>query len=387
MFIYLLYIIIGFLVLTSTIVMTLWFKTNRILNSYLVFISSVLCFYLISHGLTKWYLAQGEELALGQVTFNQTVFLLAPAVYLFFKHLLIDSKFPIKQDLIYFISPIAFWEYLGSEPFLANTKEHIVFFMLFMAYMLFFVWKSYGYLKPRIWKVKANEMTIDPIVKNLAEYIFILLLLFFVHLFIYNFASFYRLSQTGIMWIEASLLGIFLLGYFKIIFSPILFYGSFRLNKMRYVSNSSQNLVIHHIWETNNNPTYSTPKDSQIASLIQDKINLYIEKIEHLALQKHVFRNAEYSISDFSKDLNLPKYYVEFLFKYYSAVSFNEYKKIIRVYDAAQLLQENYLSTNTLESLSKFVGFASYNPFLTNFKEIIGNTPIEYHKKNAHLTQ
>ena len=186
MFIYLLYIIIGFLVLTSTIVMTLWFKTNRILNSYLVFISSVLCFYLISHGLTKWYLAQGEELALGQVTFNQTVFLLAPAVYLFFKHLLIDSKFPIKQDFIYFISPIAFWEYLGSEPFLANTKEHIVFFMLFMAYMLFFVWKSYGYLKPRIWKVKANEITVDPIVKNLAEYIFILLLLFFVHLFIYQ---------------------------------------------------------------------------------------------------------------------------------------------------------------------------------------------------------
>ena len=33
---------------------------------------------------------------------------------------------------------------------------------------------------------------------------------------------------------------------------------------------------------------------------------------------------------------------------------------------------------DTLDSLSKFVGFSSYNPFFTSFKDVVGKAPQEY---------
>ena len=69
------YIIIGFLVLTSTIVMTTWFKTNRILNFYLIFISIVLCPYLIVHGLNNCKLIKEYE-NLWNLNYYQVVLIL-----------------------------------------------------------------------------------------------------------------------------------------------------------------------------------------------------------------------------------------------------------------------------------------------------------------------
>ena len=60
--------------------------------------------------------------------------------------------------------------------------------------------------------------------------------------------------------------------------------------------------------------------------------------------------------------------------------AFSEYKKTIRIQDAIKLIDEDYLKENTLESLSKKIGFTSYNPFFTSFKEITGTSPIEYYK-------
>lgn len=86
-----------------------------------------------------------------------------------------------------------------------------------------------------------------------------------------------------------------------------------------------------------------------------------------------------------SLESGLPKYYLEFIFKYYCKVTFSDYKKIVRIYDAVKLINEGYLASNTLDSLSKKVGFASYNPFLINFKEILGISPFDYYKSRTIL--
>jgi AraC-like DNA-binding protein len=48
---------------------------------------------------------------------------------------------------------------------------------------------------------------------------------------------------------------------------------------------------------------------------------------------------------------------------------------VVRIIDAVNLIETNYLNVNTLDSLARKVGFSSYNTFFTSFKEITGNTP------------
>jgi AraC-like DNA-binding protein len=76
--------------------------------------------------------------------------------------------------------------------------------------------------------------------------------------------------------------------------------------------------------------------------------------------------------------LNIPKSHLSYLFKYHSKISFSDYKKIARIEYALHLIQSDYLKTNTFDSLAKEVGFSSYNPFFTSFKDIIGKPPQEY---------
>ena len=87
------------------------------------------------------------------------------------------------------------------------------------------------------------------------------------------------------------------------------------------------------------------------------------------------------TISDLASKLNIPKSHISYIFKYHSTISFSEYKKVIRIRDAMKHIELNYLKNNTLDSLSKKVGFTSYNPFFTSFKEVSGVSPLEYCKK------
>jgi YesN/AraC family two-component response regulator len=66
------------------------------------------------------------------------------------------------------------------------------------------------------------------------------------------------------------------------------------------------------------------------------------------------------------------------MFKYHSEISFTDFRKKERIKDAIALIDEGYLKTNTLESLSKTVGFNTYNSFFKGFKEITGKAPQNY---------
>ena len=79
--------------------------------------------------------------------------------------------------------------------------------------------------------------------------------------------------------------------------------------------------------------------------------------------------------------LKIPKSHLTFVFKYLSRVSFTEFKKIVRIHDALQLIEKGYLQSNTIESLASKVGFSSYSPFYTTFKEVTGISPQIYIKK------
>jgi AraC-like DNA-binding protein len=232
-----------------------------------------------------------------------------------------------------------------------------------------------------VWKNDYHDV-LTPIVKNWADFIFKMMIIVLIHFYGFFISHFFYFSNLLNLVIESSFLVVFLIGYFKVIFSPVLFYGSSKIENMSNTSSVSK-LYIKKIWLSELNKRIRSPRDLQIYNRIENKVFVYIEQIEEIALVNYSFRKLDYSINELSMELGLPKYYLEFIFKYYCKVSFNDYKKIVRIYDAVRLIDDGYLSSNTLDTLSRHVGFASYNPFLINFKEILGLSPFDYYKKRT----
>lgn len=377
MYIYLFFIIIGFLVLISTLVMTFSFRANKILNFYLIFITLILCFYLIVHGLNKFVLI-GLHLEIWNFNYFQIIIFLIPFVYLFFEKLILNLKYPDKKDTPYFIIPAPVGFYMGSVYFQHLFINKVVIFVLSSIFILFFYWKIHRLLKPFLWNKYYEVDTLDPIVKNWANFIFTMMVIVLVHFFIFLITSFFDTGRIFQLIQEAGLLVVFLIGYFKVILSPSLLYGNVKLQQ---ITNVTPVFFVNKVWELDSNPRIINLRDLKVYNRILDKIPTYVQGIERIALVNYSFRKLDYSINDLSLELGLPKYYLEFIFKYYCKVSFNDYKKTVRIFDAVTLINQGYLSSNTLETLSRHVGFASYNPFLINFKEVVGVPPFDYYKK------
>lgn len=377
MYIFLFFMIVGFLVITSTIVMTIWFKTNRILNFYIITTSLVLCFYLITYGFNNCELIGGWKL--WSLNYYQVVLILTPAVYLFFEKLIINSKYPDKKDFVYFIVPLLFCYYLGTRKFQDSLFEMGIIFSSFVIYTVFFCQKTYRLIKPYLWNEYYDIDVLSPIVKNWANFIFRMTVLVKVHFFVFFLSKFFQIGIIYNLILESSLLVVFLIGYFKVAFSPSLFYGTPKLEKITNVFTSDS--FVNKVWTFEPNKRINSYREIKVLGRIQDKIPIYIQQIENIAIVNHCFRKRDYSVTQLSLEMGVPKYYLEFLFKYYCKVSFNDYKKIIRISDAVNLINEGYLASNTLDSLSRHVGFASYNPFLINFKEIVGISPFDYYKR------
>ena len=144
--------------------------------------------------------------------------------------------------------------------------------------------------------------------------------------------------------------------------------------------NRNRNLTLASIWNTTPKIDINNLQHLQLKEKIDLNILTYIEDVEKISIKDKIFRNPDIKISDVANKLNIPKSHISYLFKYHSNISFSEYKKTIRIQDAIKLIDEDYLKENTLESLSKKIGFTSYNPFFTSFKEFTGTSPIEYYK-------
>ena len=110
-------------------------------------------------------------------------------------------------------------------------------------------------------------------------------------------------------------------------------------------------------------------------------------QIEHLALNTPLYFTESFKIQDLSNKLNIPKSHVSFVFKYHAKISFNDFKKIIRVQKGIVLIENGFLKNNTIESLAEETGFSSYSAFFKSFKSIIGVSPKEYYNNNKVLKQ
>lgn len=223
------------------------------------------------------------------------------------------------------------------------------------------------------------------LVKNWTIYLFTQNLLGAVTLLISIYTE--MCSQTNLSGksLAVLLLLYWLFIYFKILTAPEILYGLPILNKktLKFSDSSESNDQINTLendcWilEINNQ---KNDQDSKLQEKIMSNIIGYIQEVDKLITEKHIFRNPKAAPSDIANKLGVPTSHIVYLFKYHSTISFSEYRMRSRIKDSINLIEQGYLKTNTLESLAYKTGFASYNPFFSAFKKVTNLSPQDYLK-------
>lgn len=376
------FILLSIIVLISTIVMTIWFKTNRALNLYIIFTIILICLYLILVGLNNLF-QNTTDYFHSSFNYCQLIIVLTPTINLFFKKLIFDIKYPEKKDFTHFIIPILSFYFLGNNFDVENSITKIIIFVLLVIYTIYYSSKSYGFLNKYVWRLNSNQKNLNFLIKNWISFNYRMTLIVMLHFYIWELNYLWLPYRPEVnLVLDSGLSFVILFGYFKVITTQELLFGSFNF-KYGINKKESSKICLNQVWNLDLKREISNNKDTLLLVKINDKISYYIHNIEQIAIFNYSFREFRYSIYDLSKEVGLPKYYLDFIFKYYCQVTFNEYKKIARIYDAVELINKGYLNSNKLDSLAKHVGFASYNPFLINFKDITGVSPFDYNKNRV----
>lgn len=365
------------------------YKSNPFYNVFLSLLIVIFSFRFLvngSYGLGIQNIIKPEE---GPTSLLYLI--LVPCLYLYYKHLVHQKRLTYNPwDLKHFIF-IIFLYFLNTnttlkEGFLIDHGPFINF-SLIAVFILLYLILSYRLLSTSIWFKKdilINDTHFN-LIKNWSVYLFTLNVLGFITLL----ASFYKeLNSESIISGKAFapfLVVFWLFMFFKILISPEILYGLPILNKKLITSNTNESDApeIERPLNTNwilDTASEKSSQDLRLQEKIKSHISSYINGIEKLSREEHIFRNPKASSHDIANKLGVPTSHIVYLFKYHSTIPFSEYRMNSRIQDSLNLIKEGYLNSNTLESLAYKTGFASYNPFFSAFKKITTHSPQDYIK-------
>ena len=367
--------ILGFITL---FIILFGYKTNKLINIHLVIIFILMSSRFLIIGING--IVSNEYDPPLFRSFNVFFIFLAPCFYLYFKNLITSQKNFIPKDLFHFLFPLLFI-IEGRFSVLKNALNipfsFVYFFILYMIVTNILIFLM---LKKNIWNKKGSLEIVakqNLLIKGWSKYLFVALNLFtlrlLISLLIENKIDGFISGTYGI-WVTA-IIWIFI--FTKILTSPEILYGYSILYKK---SKENKNYITTNIshWKVVCKDTITNVQDLQLSERMNQNIEKYLNDIDKAVEKNNYFRNSKFTLTDFALKLNIPKSHLSYLFKYHSEISFSDYKKIARIEDALHLIQADYLKTNTFDSLAKEVGFSSYNPFFTSFKDIVGKPPQEY---------
>lgn len=380
-----LYLITGFLGFIVFVAMLRQYKTNRIANIYLIFILLFVIIRFFLEGVLN--LTNQDNLNRPLIGNNPFFALIFPSFYLYFKNLFSNSKNLHNKDLYHFIFPLI----LGTLNFSVDSYHfqnlHLrqVFHFSFISLVFYYLFLSYKILKKYVWSRKSN---LDPVSKlsrrinRWVTYVFIIGSLIAIRILFSLFLSLIKDDysiEKNIRWIATILWDIL---FIEVIFSPEILYGYETLNA-KIKEKKIEEQILSDYWILKNIIPITNGLDLKLSESISKYIKEYIVKIEAVAQKRDCFRDPNCKLSDFANLIEVPKSHLSYVFKYHCKITFTEFKKTIRIQDAVQLMESGYLNTNTLDSLAQKVGFASYNPFYTSFKNEKGISPQDFIKNQV----
>lgn len=382
-----LFLLTGLLGIISSSIILINIKINRVVNVYLVIVFYLLSIKFILDSMLKFEIFHDSNIIFHDfMPFLSGIF---PCLYLYSKNTVLNSNQIYKLDLIHLIPPLLFgftnifWPSNIFPNFPIRYIIHIVFFIYVITYMSMIFFK----LKKGVWNRKSTISIVDDQNKLLFKWT---LFLFVIGLFasIRLLASlFYDLSTSksnfgqNFLWVSSIL---FISLYIKILVSPDILFG-YNAYYKKMNDPKLKKFILVDLWILKESIKINNIQDEQLRSKVLLNLEENLIAIEDLVLNKKWFRNIDTKHNMMATELNIPKSHINYIFKYHSKVSFVEFRKIIRVYDSIQLIEEDFLKSNTLESLASKSGFSSYNPFFTAFKEVSAITPQAYNKRVQSL--
>jgi AraC-like DNA-binding protein len=263
-----------------------------------------------------------------------------------------------------------------------SLKWKLTSFVLFSTYAFAYCYLCYSMLLKKVWLKKETvriqnkqnrlikKWTLFLVILSTLSIIRVLISLYF-HIFNKDIIS---ISDEYFIWISGL---IWMLIFIKTLISPEVLYGYDVLNDI-IKKEKTYTLELDNIWDIESKKESYNIQDSKLKLQVDKNIIEYISEIEKKALNPTLFKDFKFTISDLATKLKIPTSHLNYIFKYHCKISFSDYKKTIRIHHSINLIQSGYLEINTFESLAKEVGFASYNPFYSSFKEISGKSPKEF---------
>ena len=351
-----------------------------LINRFLVIIIAITSARFFFYGIS---LANpGSDMNRSLELIEASTTMLMPCFFLYFQNIVYENKFKL-GNWLHFIVPILLGSIVLSSNFINSeyrSPNRPLFIFIAFAFYLAYAVISFVMLYRNVWNRKTDIKSIqkqNDIIKNWSKFLygaFIALLLTRMTLIFSD--TFIRYNYDH-LWVPALIwMGVFI----KIFLTPEILYGYNFLNKP--IETGIEKVILSNVWVTENTllPT-SSEKDRKLEEKIKPLVNDHIYRIEKYSFHTHAFRDPDLGLEDIADALSIPMSHLIYIFKYHCNESFTDYKKIVRIHDATQLLKERYLDKHKLESLSSEVGFLSYNTFHLAFKNITGLTANEYAKR------
>lgn len=358
------------------------FKSNRHANAYLII------FFFISSTRFLFYGMQSVPFLANKLLFINVLFTVTswPCLYLYFSNL-IRNRTEIKtKEGVHFIIPLLIlslllFKFLWTDS-TVNIMTVITMFVNFSMNAIYY-FASYKILSKSIWS-RSSEIKLinkqNKAIRKWTTFLFviftIMLLLFFIR-FIVSEKKYWYFDQNSYLWVGCLL---WIVIYLKILSDPEFLYG-YDVLQSKIKEYKKHSIVLDNLWNIEYSDSPVNVQDAILKEKIESSIENYIIEMEHLALHSNLFFKETFSAEDLANKLGIPKSHLLYVFKYHANVSFSDFKKIIRIQKAIGFMEEDYLKSNTMESLAIDVGFSSYSPFFKSFKTITGFSPQEYCNK------
>ena len=353
-------------------------KTNRNANIYLAIMLFAISTRLIIRG---YFELTDQAEIMRSISKNNFYVILIPFPYLYFRTLVLNQSKIQLSNALHFIFPIILLNENINHPFQLWFQYKIspIISISIASLTIIYSIASFVILRNHTWK-KIGPLEIvseqNKLIKKWTIVIFTAFILMNVRLIsaLYINQTTSYSSDNSLIWINSIIWFVICL---IIITSPEILNGY--LTQLARVSKLSDlQKKETSFWRLKPFAEITNEQDYQLSIKIETQLEGYFHKIDDAVRTKLYFRNAGFSMNDFALKLGMPKSHLSFVFKYHAEINFSDFKKIHRIKHAIQLIEENFLTTNTFDSLAKEVGFTTYNTFYLSFKEVTGLSPQNY---------
>ena len=360
------FILNGALGLICAIMILFSIRSNRNVNIYLAILIFGASFRMILRGYLE---LTGQANIISEFTRMNLFLIGTPLPFLYFKNLILNqSKIPVK-NLFHLILPVILLIENKFHPIESVIPFNQICEILILSMPIYYCVASFQILRKNIWRknppIKIETLEAHLLIRwTIIIYITFLLMAFRV---IYSLVimDYHGDWLTSLAWF--------------IVFMMILTSPSILKTYIHRISKDSETgTKSNSFWRQKPITPIVNKQDLQLSQKINPDIKSYMMQIDSFIEENKFFRQQGLSINDFAHKLRMPKSHLSFLFKYHSEISFTDFKKYVRIKNAIQLIDNDYLKSNTFDSLAKEVGFTTYNTFFISFKEVTGKAPQNY---------